>query len=270
MLDFLQNLRAGLYLGKITVQGRLAYAAWFFIDFVGALINFALTLLLWIYVGKIEQKPLPVPFNEFISFLSLATLINFAMGMWIDSILGERIRSGQVGTDLLKPMNFQWMYLFSGLSDVAVQSCISMACLALAFVILPQAPLVMDFAHLLPLALSLALAALVQYGVCFLLAMGAFVTHFGYGIHYLRLMSMQTFSGLFAPLSFYPAWLQSLSLALPFHCIIQTPAMIGLGWAKPNEIPGLLLEQALWAAGLIFAGQVIFRWLSGRLSVQGG
>jgi ABC-2 type transport system permease protein len=202
--------------------------------------------------------------------MTLAMCLNYGLQLWIDGILGARIRTGQVATDLLKPMDFQWLYFASTLSDVAVQCGIASVVLGLAWGFLEHPPLILDLPHLAVFVLSVGLGILVAYGATFLVALSCFITHNGYGAFYIRLMSHLAFSGVFAPLSLYPPALRTVAAYLPFHCVIYTPVALVQGLEPLNAAPGLMLEQAAWAAGLLLLGQVAYRRIMGNLSVQGG
>jgi ABC-2 type transport system permease protein len=262
--------RTGRVLFSRGVQGSLAYAGYFFLDLLAFGIGFALTLMLWLYVDGHRGGGLAIARGDLIAYLTLALVVNFAQSLWLDGIVSNRIRTGQVAVDLLKPMNFQWMYFFMAMADMAIQAVMGAAVLLLAWLILPVKPLMLEPGQLAVFFVSLFLAVLVQYGICFLFTLGAFFTNFGYGMFNLRLMTHAAFSGIFAPLALYSPALRAVALALPFHCVVHTPALLGLGWVAPAQALPLLAEQAAWALGLFAAGQLGFRWILGRLSIQGG
>jgi ABC-2 type transport system permease protein len=252
------------------VQGRLAYAKYFFLSLLGFFVSFGLTLMLWLYVNDHRAGGLAVGRNDLIAYLVLALAVNFIFSFSLDSFLAGRIRTGLIAVDLLKPINFQWMYFFIALADVVIQACMGALVLGAAFFLFSVKPLKLEAAQGAVFFCSLVLAMLVQYGICFIFTLGAFFTNFGYGIFNLRLMTQATFSGVFAPLLLYPQSLRTVAYALPFHCVVQTPALLGLGWVPAGQALPLLGEQLAWAVGLFFAGQMGFRWIIGRLTIQGG
>lgn len=270
MGELLLAARTGRVLFSRAVQGRLAYASYFFLDLAGFFISFAMTLMLWLYVDDHRSGGMAVARGDLIAYLTLAMVVNFIQSLWLDGILSNRIRNGQVAVDLLKPMSFQWMYFFIAMADVAIQACMGAGVLLLAYLILPVKPIKLEGAQLAVFFLSLSLAILVQYGICFIFTLGAFYTNFGYGMFNLRLMTHMALSGVFAPLTLYSGRLLLVARALPFHCVVDTPTVLGLGWVPAGQAWGLLGEQLAWALGLFAAGQLGFRWIVGRLSIQGG
>lgn len=270
MGDLLLVARTGRVLFSRAVQGRLVYAKYFFISLLGFFIGFGLTLMLWLYVNDHRAGGLAVGRDDLIAYLTLALVINFTLSLSLDSMLSNRIRTGLVAVDLLKPISFQWMYFFISTADIVIQASMGLVVLLVGFCVLAVKPLKLEALQMAVFFLSLALAVLVQYGICFLFTLGAFFTNFGYGMFNLRLMTQATFSGVFAPLILYPGSLQAVAYALPFHCVVHTPALIGLGWVSPWQALPLLAEQLAWAAGLFVAGQTGFRWILSRFSIQGG
>lgn len=270
MSEALRVFEATSVLFRRGVQSRLQYARYFFLDLAAVLITFSLTLMIWLYVDEHRGQPMALAKPQLIAYMTLAMCLNYGLQLWIDGILGARIRSGQVATDLLKPMDFQWLYFASTLADVVIQLGLGAAVLVLASFFLEQAPLPLDPARLAVFALSVCLGILVAYGATFLVALSTFITHNGYGAFYIRLMSHLAFSGVFAPLSLYPDKLRAVAQVLPFHCVIYTPVALVQGLEPLSRAPQLLMEQAAWAAGLLLLGQVAYRRIMSNLSIQGG
>ncbi len=267
MAEWLRTLRAGAQYFSSSVQGRVVYAMNFLSDIVAVSFGFAIILFLWANIAPASGGPIAKA--DLYNYLAFASIINFANGFWIESIVGDRVRSGLIAIDLLRPINFQILYFSSSLADVAVQSVMALPLIGLALWALP-APPAWDSLRILYFALSLALAVGVQYGIGFCFAQATFVTHNGFGVFATRMSSHYGLSGIFAPLVLMPAWLQQVVAFTPFHCVIHTPTVILCGLVEPGRIPLLLAEQAAWALGLTLAGHIIFKQVAASLEVQGG
>jgi len=267
MAEWLRTLRAGAQYFSSSVQGRVVYAMNFLSDIVAVSFGFAVTLFLWVNIAPAEGGLIPKA--DLYNYLAFAAIINFSNGFWIESIVGDRVRSGLIAIDLLRPINFQVLYFSSSLADVAVQSLMAIPLVALALWALPLPPH-FDAVNLLVFACSLMLAVGVQYGIGFFFAQATFITHNGFGVFATRMSSHYGLSGVFAPLILMPAWLQQVVAFTPFHCVIHTPTVILCGLAEPGRIPFLLAEQAVWALGLTLAGHLIFKQVAASLEVQGG
>jgi ABC-2 type transport system permease protein len=117
---------------------------------------------------------------------------------------------------------------------------------------------------------SFLLAFLIQYFICFIFVQGAFYTYSGYGIFAARGAMHQTFSGVSAPLLLYPSYLKTTAEWLPFRHTVQTPISIYMGWVQGSEAVGLVLQQVLWAVGLLVLGKLLMIKALKQLEVQGG
>jgi ABC-2 type transport system permease protein len=262
-------LHAGGLLFARAAQRRLAYVEGFIIDLLSFLAVFGLSLLLWQAVRK-QGADLPLPWNQFLSYLVLAFAVTFSMELGVNETFSQGVRSGMIAIDLIKPLPLTWLYFCHALSWSALQALYAGIALVCFLPFLQSVPLPADLAHWGAFALSLGLAVLVQFGIVFLFAQGAFITQFGYGIFYMRLMMHQIFCGAFAPVEMFPESLKPWALALPFRQVVDTPVRLALGMAPLSELPGMLLQQLLWAIGLFAVGQLVFSRMLGRVQIQGG
>src|SRR4029077_7048460 len=101
-------------------------------------------------------------------------------------------------------------------------------------------------------------AVIVSYGFRFLYNLAAFWLLDYRGAAMLALVVCWLLCGLFAPIAFYPDWLQTIVHALPFYGIIQLPADVWLGKHTGPALAGVLAVQAGWALVLLLAGRAVF------------
>lgn len=247
------------------LQAHLAYGGSLLMSLFAQGVAFGVTLMVWNFALK-DRGQAPQTF----AYLTLAFMLNYSFNLFLEKTIGERIREGLVATDLLKPIDFQLFYAVQSLSDMVFQILLALIVFGLGFLflgaqLLPASPLA-----LATCALSLLLAFGVQYGLCFCFVQGIFLTNSNYGIFATRAALHQTFSGVFAPLAFFPPLFKSIAVCLPFHCVIHTPAAIYLGLIPASQAPQALAEQAAWALGLILLGRLIFGRVLKHLSIQGG
>jgi ABC-2 type transport system permease protein len=117
---------------------------------------------------------------------------------------------------------------------------------------------------------SFLLAFLIQYLICFVFVQGAFYTYSGYGIFAARGALHQTFSGLSAPLTLYPAFLFNIGQWLPFRHTLYTPVSIYMGMVPVPEALALIGQQLAWVGGLFLLGKLLMVQSLKQLEVQGG
>jgi ABC-2 type transport system permease protein len=197
-----------------------------------------------------------------------AMLMTVYVFSWFEVAL--RIRSGDIATDLARPLDplRYWLafdlgralyhFVFRGIPPFVIGM--------LVFdVRLPDNP-----ATWLWLGASLVLAVVVSFGFRFLYNLAAFWLIDYRGVGWLAMMVAFVLSGFVLPLPFFPDWLEAIARVLPFAAMVQIPVDVFLEQATGAEVAGLLLLQALWAAILLGAARLVLGAAIRQLVVQGG
>jgi ABC-2 type transport system permease protein len=207
----------------------------------------------------------------------LASYVWFGQGLigvvmlftWTD--LADRVRTGEVTADLLRPVDPVWSYLAADLGRAGhaalfrlmVPVAVGAACFDLS---------TPDRWLSYPLfALSLLLAVLVSFGIRYLVNLTAFWLLDVRGAMTLWLFGSTLLSGLVVPIRFLPDWAQWLLwLGTPFPAIVQAPLDVYVEYADLTGQLLTLADQALWVA----LGLLLCRWVQHRalrkLVIQGG
>ena len=195
----------------------------------------------------------------------LATIWAFG---WYEVAL--RIRSGDIATDLARPLDPLRYWLAFDLGRAGyhlVFRGIPPFVVGMIFfeIRLPESP-----ATWIWLALSLALAVVVSFAYRFLYNLAAFWLLDYRGAAALAGGVALFFSGFIIPLPFFPDWLETVARVLPFAAMVQIPVDVFLEQATGAEVAGLLLLQVLWAAILLGAARLILDEAIRRVVIQGG
>lgn len=192
------------------------------------------------------------------------------VAIWGWQELALRIRTGDISTDLVRPVHplragiaadygrALYQLLFRGIPPVAVG--------VVAFrATLPSDPLVW-----LAFLVSLALAIALSFGFRFLYNVAAFWTTDARGVMTLAFIVVSVFSGFTIPIQFFPDWLAVIVNATPFPGMIQTPVDIFVGAVSGQAILLALARQLGWAVALLGLAYWLFSLGTRRLVVQGG
>ncbi len=207
----------------------------------------------------------------------LITYVWFGQGLlgvvmlftWTD--LADRVRTGEVAADLLRPVDPVWSYLAADLGRAGH---------AVAFrLTLPVAVGALFFDLYLPgrwssyplFAVSVALAVVISFAIRYLVNLTAFWLLDVRGAVTLWLFGSTLLSGLVFPIRFLPDWAQWLLwLGTPFPAMLQGPLDM---WVERDALIGQLLvlaDQALW----VVLGLTLCRWVQHhavrKLVIQGG
>jgi ABC-2 type transport system permease protein len=181
-----------------------------------------------------------------------------------------RVQSGDVATDLQRPLDLQAYWLAQDLGRAAYHAVFRgippFLVGALAFdVLVPRDPRVW-----LAFVVSVVLAVVVSFAFRFLFNLAAFWLLDYRGVGMLAITASTFFSGQIVPLAFFPHWLEVLAWGLPFASMVQAPIEVFLGHAEGVELAGLLALQTFWAAALLLLGRVVLAAGLRKLVIQGG
>jgi len=190
--------------------------------------------------------------------------------IWGWNELAVRIRTGDVVTDLQRPVDFQgnWLSqdlgralyhaLFRGLPPFVVG--------ALVFRLhLPSHPWTVA-----AFMLSLLLAVCISFAIRFLVNVLAFWILDYRGVIGLATVFWTFFSGSVVPLAILPGGLRTLAELSPFAGMLQVPIDVFLEQQRGLALAGALALQAAWAVLLLAAGRALLGAATRRFVAQGG
>lgn len=176
----------------------------------------------------------------------------------------ERIRSGDIALDLVRPASLQvwslaedlgragYLLLVRGVPPTAVGALL----FGLTFPDEPGRWALFALSFLLGVIVSFAWRYLVALSVCWLIDER--------GVATVSMVLMTFFSGMALPLTLFPGWLGEVARALPWAAMVQVPMDVYLG--KSTD----LAFQALWAVALLALGALGTRLIRHKVVIQGG
>ena len=203
----------------------------------------------------------------------LATFVWVGQGLlgvvllWGWNELAQRVRSGDVTADLLRPVGPLWAFLAGDLGragHAAVTRLVVPLAVGATFFDL-YAP--EQSATYLLATISTVLAVVVSFATRYLVNLTAFWLLDIRGVTTAWTIAGNVLTGLTVPIPFFPGWAQALLWATPFPSMFQAPLdiLVERGDAAP-----LLAGQAAWVVVLLVACHLIERRAVRRLVVQGG
>ena len=263
-----------LYL-EIARRGYRRYAAYPGATFAGAFTNtFFGFMLAYVFLAVYRVRDDVGGYSEAdaVTFVWLTQAVLSVVASFGPSWseLALRVRSGDIVTDLRRPLDLQRALLAEdagrALYQLFFRAVPPFALGALVFdVVAPTDP-----ARWLLFAVSVACAVVVSFGVRFLVNLSAFWLLDYRGGMTLAMVVSHLFSGLIVPLVFFPGWLEAVARALPFASMLQTPNDVFLGELRGAELAGALALQVAWAAALLVLGRAVLSAGTRKLVIQGG
>ncbi len=202
------------------------------------------------------------------SWLSQGMLMTVYIWGWVE--VGQRIRTGDVVSDLQRPVDFLAYWLAQDLGraayHVVFRGIPPFLLGGLVFHLrFPARPLTW-----VVFGVSVTLAVCVSFGLRFICNVLAFWVLDYRGVMALAAVVWTFLSGMIIPIAIFPSWLRGLALALPFAGMIQIPNGIFLEKSQGPGLAAALLSQLAWALFLLGLGHWLIGNATRRLVVQGG
>jgi ABC-2 type transport system permease protein len=181
--------------------------------------------------------------------------------------ISDRIRTGDIVTDLYRPVGFlpYWLALDVGRAvfQIVARGIPPFLGGALVFDLrLPSGP-----GAWAAFAVAAGLAVVISFALRMITALSGFWVLDARGQANVLVILLLFFSGFLVPVNFFPGWLETLSRLLPFAAIVQSPIEIWLGKA---DVAATLGVQLLWAVAMLAAARAVVAAATRQVVVHGG
>ena len=227
---------------------------------------------LWkaLYTGQTSVEGYDL--NKILTYIVVSqTLLTFTFTLRVARIVEEKVRTGEVVTDLMKPVDFQLMTLAMAVGTSSHTALFNMFPKFLLFYGAFGLSLPPSLLTVLLFIISVVLGYVILFSMEFIIGIFAFWLVEIRGIYALVIWGLSMlFSGYFLPLEFYPAFLAKIAVVLPFRAIIYFPTAIYTGQLMGESLITALLIQLMWVAVLVGCGRLGYRAAFRKLVIQGG
>ncbi|WP_433307404.1 ABC transporter permease [Actinoplanes sp. CA-030573] len=228
-------------------------------------------VLLAVAEGATGGRPGGYDPAQLVTFVWVGQGLLTVTGIWGWTELADRIRTGDVASDLLRPIPPVTAYFAADLGRAGhgmLTRFIPPVVAGLIFFpfYVPQRP------QTVPLFLiSVVLGVISSFGCRYLVNATAFWLHDARGPIMLWTLGSGVLSGLYFPLRLLPEWASvALWVATPLPGLLQTPLDVLVERDPPALQLGLVLLQAAWAIALLALCRLVQRRAERKLVVQGG
>jgi ABC-2 type transport system permease protein len=242
-----------------TLAGLTTNAFW------GGLRSF---LFIGLYQGRSIEAGWSLP--DAVDYVWIAQALIMPVYFWGWWEIAQTIRSGDVVSDLSKPVDYYALWLSRDAGRFVYHTLFRFAPTLLLGVLLFGVRLPADPGRWLCFALSLALAAWISFGIRFLYNLAAFWLLDYIGVGALAATVVIFLSGFLIPLNFFPDWAQPALTWLPFAGMAQIPIEVLLGKRVGADLAAALAFQATWGAALLGLNRLVLMAAERKVVVQGG
>jgi len=244
-------------------------------NYSGFVVNtFFFIIRAYIFMALYEHRGVVADYNvvEAVTFAGITQAMLMSVGIFgrAGREISDAVKSGQVATDLMKPIDYQlftlaselgrsfYYFFFRGLPIFAVMVIFfpwkhphSWQSLALFFS-------------------SLSFAAIISFSLSFISGISSFWLMDANGVRGIIMGAGIFLSGFVIPISFFPAGFDKICEWLPFVGQSYVPVAIYLGKYAGGQMVNMLIRQMAWAVILILFGRLLMSLAVRKLTIQGG
>ncbi|MBB5872264.1 ABC-2 type transport system permease protein [Allocatelliglobosispora scoriae] len=260
-------MRAYLRFAALSLRTGISYSTAIALGTLGRCFQLLATVAIWGALlangGTLGGFDLP----EMKAYLLVGFVVNVLGSTVGDWAMAQRIHSGMIALDLVRPINYQATQFAATLGGVVLDLVVIVVAGG-GFVLLAQpieAP-----QHWGLLLASLLLVVPLKFLIVYLSTLICFYTQNYHGVFWAREAIWLLLSGAMVPLALLPDAVQLIASLLPFAAVMSTPALIYLGKVSTADAVGLIAIQVGWVAGLWLVSRLAWRGASRRLTVHGG
>jgi ABC-2 type transport system permease protein len=207
--------------------------------------------------------------DQLVFYTCTAALLVLLFEVNVEREIGDRLRSGNLALQLLKPVNY-FLYGFAeGAGTLAYTAAFSVLPTFLVLALLLDFPPV-DRAALAAAAVMVGLGFALFFAFCHITALTTFFTVEVWGVEYMRMVLVRFLAGGIVPLALFPEALQRIVLWLPFPYMIYYPTLALTGALEPTLLPRVLGLQIGWLAALLAVNALYWKAIVRRVTIHGG
>ena len=258
---------------KMLLQYRVAALAGFGTQVFWGLIR----VMIFVAFFEAVSSPQPMSLSEVVAYIWLGQGMLALLPWNVDAEIANQIRSGDVGYELLRPLDLYGYWFARTLAFRAAPTLLRlMPMLVFAYFVLPLIGLgewaLMPPAAGAGLPFVLAAVGMVVLSTAFTMVMHITLmwTISGEGINRIMPGIVPILSGLIVPLPLFPDWLQPLLYWQPFRGMADAPFRIYSGHIPLSEVWLELAMQWIWVGIIVWFGYWLLARARRNLVIQGG
>ena len=233
------------------------------------IIEITVYVFIWLAIYNKGNQILGMTFEQVTTYYILVVSLNPIISWGINETMGNAIREGEILRELLNPISYFNYYFgirIGELIESIIVGIITFIICALLFgVLLPS-----NLLNFILFIIVISLSVVVVYFFELIIGTSAFYTNSIWGVEVFKRAILSIFSGMIAPISLFPEFLQKIANMLPFKDCIYTPISIYFGELNNIEIIQVILKQFIWIFILYIIAKILFNKAVKNVTVNGG
>jgi viologen exporter family transport system permease protein len=255
---------------RVGFVNTLAYRLRYYTGIVTYFIYVSIYYFIWKAIFEHSTNIEGFDFKQLLTYVAVGWIIRSFYYNNIDQEIAIQVMEGKLAMDLIKPVNTQLMYVARSLGEsvfrLALLTLPTAALLAIVFPLRFPA----GFLNFTAFIVSGFLSFFIVAGINFCVGTFAIRLKSILGLLRAKYFLLELFSGLLIPISFFPDVFQKALAFMPFQYISYVPVLIYLGKIQGLGIAKALAIQLFWVFAMLGIGDLLWRWSSRRITIQGG
>ncbi|HEX3029948.1 MAG TPA: ABC-2 family transporter protein [Clostridia bacterium] len=257
-------------IGKMSLKQGFSYAGFTWASMAVSLLNIIVTYYVWmaVYGGRAVMHGISK--EQMVTYVILSGVIYSGVQWQLNLYMSELIQNGEIAMEMLRPVDFQFSLFSSrigGFISFLIVECMPVLVLA-AILFGISMPATVTGALLF--IVSLVMAVVIAFFLEFIIGLISFYTNSVWGLQHMKNAIATFCTGTLIPVAFFPDWLQTIILALPFKDMVYTPVAIYMGILSGEQALKAMLFQFIWLIALMTFSRVFFNIAIKKITVQGG
>lgn len=255
---------------SMSFQRSLAYRVEYYTALLNAFLYIFIFTSVWTVLIPEGETVNGLTRDHMIAYAVLSTLVKASFGR-NDSLLSQKVKSGEIAVELMKPFSFPLMYLSDTIGSTLFQLFARTFPLLIFCIFVFQISLPVDPVVLLQFLPVYLFSFSIFFTLSFLISSSSFyfVEIFPFWIFYYAMITLT--SGAIIPLDFFPETFKTLLDWTPFPYMFYYPTMLILGRLE-NYMPytELLLRYLVILGGCVIPALLSYRFGIRKLTIAGG
>ncbi len=252
-------------------QKQLAYKFEYFIGVFNGLLFIFIFTSLWESIYSKPQAEAITSFNKtsIIAYAIFAMLFRISMTME-DGATTNKVRTGSIAMDLIKPVNYFLMTLAEALGQSMFHWFTRVIPILLFCIFAFDISMPVKAETYLLTAISWVMGYSIMFMINFVFALLAFWFVETFSFQLMKFGLFTLFAGGIVPIDFFPSWSRPLMDVMPFQYILYTPAAIFISHITGAETMRFMAMQIVWVAILAIICYRMWGAATRKLVTQGG
>lgn len=258
---------------EVAKRGFRRYATYRWATFAGVFTNTVFGFIrAYVLIALFDAAPRVGGYDvqDAITYTFLTQGMLMPLYVWGWQEIADSVYSGQVATDLYRPLDYQTYWLSQDLGratyHLLMRGLPPFIVASIFFNLrLPERP-----ETWLAFAVSFVLAVTVSFSMRFIVNVSSFWLLEIRGVNALAAAAWTVLSGFMIPIAFFPDAARAVVMRLPFVAMLELPVNIFLERATGSDVVWTLATQLAWAVVLLGVGRLMLGAATRKLVVQGG